>query len=1584
MKFNPIVSIALSPDADWRLHSFDIPESSLTKWKDKPWSGRRVSKPRSHRNADDRVFPLRHLPLDGHDDDAQQPPPAGPFLHEAPQSIQDLFQTLMEEELIEGEELREPIHFRSWYVHHRRVPEWNVPRSQELVGHWRFWAAEILAGWDDQIYRDEDVALAVVFPNPPRNNVDVMHPVVFDLLVIQGLDLPRRACLATVLRFQDPQQRAERSLAISLPHLVSAKYIAARAHLVHECQLRECTVRHGRVYLPWNDVPAHDVRDGQSFIIRRLPDDSIASASTRPVAPADASTAVAQPEARDDEVHLTHDDDDLDYDSNVSMASTPDRQSVFVYRLAAPTSFGHADWSSHNAMIASIARIAEVPLDQVVTAHALQCTLPDQPLQVQAVILQHVQDIQPASLECLVVIDLELHAHRRPGAPPIVPHCTRQVHRVYPLLRRVNILELTRVAAYCEWVRNSCLVYHNGRGWPILELAPRHIQHGAYFKVIVPPPPEGHGDTAHAVQVAQEAAELFDFPLAGHIIPGILAADDPNGAPANPPDGNIHVRTCKNGEDQEFDDFPVSEATHRPHPPLRPDVDWSIDWTSQISRLFQAHGMAEVIDGPAYLYLQTWYIHHDRHVWCRNPRPVRLTNEVISWSLDLREPWVDQLDPDVPVVIRLVQPSPVQAPLQSYSGHVVLEQAQPPGRSAIVVSALFESLQGNALMQFAKSVPRHLTAQDVIQECELVPHCSVRPCSVWIGPRQLNIAVALAIESGTGVRVHLRPMPYDTHAAASQPPYNDDVLHARPSLPSIADEHDDTFYVEDERIDDSITMLQRRVACVQRNLQMMLAVKSSGLDLRPCVVEHPVDGPAKRRRLELDALIPPAPQATVIRAPCHKVAFFANQLMTLDLGLVHPFASVVKWHEQTLLARVAYPDWQYELPIRIWFYTDGASSARIDPPHRRASASVVLLLETVRGMRFGGFRVCKVPAPATAPFAEHAALHLATLWCIQVQEWCRSAFGTTGIETTFAFDCHAAGYAAQGRWFCPQHATLHQRTRALQHWIQSRYACVSAFLHVHSHRGDPWNEAADAACWAALHDWIPCLDFDALCQHQLAPFDDVVTWLWYWQCALHGEVGFPTVADGFLNFSFVHDETPVLDSSAHTFCQMQCDDSNAMCHTASFTLRVATANVLTLYSNQAAQGRYVSARHEALMRAFHLQGVHLVGVQETRSKLTGHHDSEHYHILAAPALANGHGGLQLWVAKCIVIDNVHLQIRTSHLRVLHQSARRLLVRLSVDGLRLLLIVGHVPCVPDIHAAQKWWHQVLQDLPATYRNWPRVMLVDANARVGSLVSTAIGPHQASEESEHGALMHQWMIDHGMFAPQTIDCHHSGPASTFAHAKGHEGRIDYVLVDEALRHPDLCTFVTDIDLATQRPDHYAVAADIPMTLWYRSRQSTSMASRSRGLDLKHSPLPTIPWSMDVHSHAALLHQWLQSRQPKRPHLPRKKHLQSATWQLIQLKAFHWKRSRQIRATLRMTTLRAIFDAWKTPESSSDCCSPPRAWLKNGHMDLAWHLVLHRRLSTEVANAVRRDDASFFESFAPLLNGTLMKLCRRFGRH
>ena len=58
-----------------------------------------------------------------------------------------------------------------------------------------------------------------------------------------------------------------------------------------------------------------------------------------------------------------------------------------------------------------------------------------------------------------------------------------------------------------------------------MDLASRQITHGAYFKVLVPPPPDIAGDTAHAVRVARDAAEAFDFPMAGNLTFDILSAE---------------------------------------------------------------------------------------------------------------------------------------------------------------------------------------------------------------------------------------------------------------------------------------------------------------------------------------------------------------------------------------------------------------------------------------------------------------------------------------------------------------------------------------------------------------------------------------------------------------------------------------------------------------------------------------------------------------------------------------------------------------------------------------------------------------------------------------------------------------------------------------------------------------------------------------------------------------------------------------------------------------------------------------------------------------------------------------------------
>ena len=144
-------------------------------------------------------------------------------------------------------------------------------------------------------------------------------------------------------------------------------------------------------------------------------------------------------------------------------------------------------------------------------------------------------------------------------------------------------------------------------------------------------------------------------------------------------------------------------------------------------------------------------------------------------------------------------------------------------------------------------------------------------------------------------------------------------------------------------------------------------------------------------------------------------------------------------------------------------------------------------------------------------------------------------------QLSFAFDCLAAGGAAQGTWLCHHHATLHRRTRAFQQWMQSRFSCCSTeFVHVPGHRGDPWNEAADAVCWATLHGWISGFDFDWLLRAtQLTPFDDVVEWLWFWQRARDGVVGYPRIQEGAFCFTFEHRDVPETDASAHTLTQVQ-------------------------------------------------------------------------------------------------------------------------------------------------------------------------------------------------------------------------------------------------------------------------------------------------------------------------------------------------------------------------------------------------------------------------------------------------------------
>eukprot|EP00435_Cladocopium_sp_Y103_P057853 s641_g20.t1 len=102
---------------------------------------------------------------------------------------------------------------------------------------------------------------------------------------------------------------------------------------------------------------------------------------------------------------------------------------------------------------------------------------------------------------------------------------------------------------------------------------------------------------------------------------------------------------------------------------------------------------------------------------------------------------------------------------------------------------------------------------------------------------------------------------------------------------------------------------------------------------------------------------------------------------------------------------------------------------------------------------------------------------------------------------------------------------------------------------------------------------------------------------------------------------------------------------------------------------------------------------------------------------------------------------------------------------------------------------------------------------------------------------------------------------------------------------------------------------------------------------------------------------------------PYILTRSHLSSETWQLIQQKAYHWKRLRQIRATVRCGFLRALFEGWRssTRATLSVPSSPYRFWLKLADHEAALHLHKYLNIRDLVLRAVRDDDRTFFQQFA-----------------
>ena len=222
----------------------------------------------------------------------------------------------------------------------------------------------------------------------------------------------------------------------------------------------------------------------------------------------------------------------------------------------------------------------------------------------EAVILQHTVDLRQGSPEKLVIVDLELHSNRFQQGLPVAPETMRTVHKLLPFVARRHLLISAHVASYCTWMADQCIVYHNDVEWPRDDHQLRQVDHGAYFRVVLPPPPRAEWEIGHAVRVAEDTGELFDFPEAGQLIHAVLNGEFDGNAPAF---STCHpqTRSCRGSEHTEDIDIPMTIPPGAPMPSIRPPHDGTLDWLLQLGAVFRTDSEVETIEGLPMLYVQT-------------------------------------------------------------------------------------------------------------------------------------------------------------------------------------------------------------------------------------------------------------------------------------------------------------------------------------------------------------------------------------------------------------------------------------------------------------------------------------------------------------------------------------------------------------------------------------------------------------------------------------------------------------------------------------------------------------------------------------------------------------------------------------------------------------------------------------------------------------------------------------------------------------------------------------------------------------------------------------------------------------------
>ena len=241
------------------------------------------------------------------------------------------------------------------------------------------------------------------------------------------------------------------------------------------------------------------------------------------------------------------------------------------------------------------------------------------------------------------------------------------------------------------------------------------------------------------------------------------------------------------------------------------------------------------------------------------------------------------------------------------------------------------------------------------------------------------------------------------------------------------------------------------------------------------------------------------------------------------------------------------------------------------------------------------------------------------------------------------------------------------------------------------------------------------------------------------------------------------------------------------------------------------------------------------------------------------------------------------------------------------GLSLNVLVLHAPVDGD-PAAEDWWESTRQVAKRLRCDAPSVGLVDANARLGSELSEAVGGVHPETENSNGAMFHELLVEMGWAACNTFAC--DGPGHTWISSQGHEHRIDYICVPVGLlQDVSGCRVDRSVDVATVRDDHFPLRAELrlggppppPAPRWRAPCCERALLAPGPQADRFVqclAALPAIDPASDVDAHHRLLVHWIRQAAsvcfPVQKRKPRASWLSAQSWQLMEA-GREWRQAR-----------------------------------------------------------------------------------------